>query len=87
MTNELIGMVIRNFSGGNKALLEWINGIIEENTGVRRSVRVSFIPNPSPTSALTVFTVGGSWEVDPDRLHLWCAQLPPAWVGKEPAEA
>lgn len=39
-TNEIIGVVIRNFSNGNRRLLEWINGIIMENNGIRRSVRV-----------------------------------------------
>ena len=40
-SGELIGVVIRNFSNNNQHLLDWINGIIAENTGARRSVRVS----------------------------------------------
>ena len=44
-TDEIIGVVIRNFSGENRRLLDWINGIIAENTGARRSVRVGPICN------------------------------------------
>lgn len=40
-TDDVIGIVIRDFSNNNPRLLNWINGIIEENTGERRSVRVS----------------------------------------------
>ena len=39
-TDEIIGVVIRDFSNNNQQLLDWINGIIEEGTGSRRSVRV-----------------------------------------------
>ena len=43
-TNEIICVVIRNFSNGNNNLLDWINSIIKENNGARRSIRVSSIP-------------------------------------------
>lgn len=39
-TGKIVGMVIRNFSRGNQHLLDSMNGVIEENTGERRSVRV-----------------------------------------------
>ena len=43
-TNEIVGLVIRNFSNGNEQLLEWISEIIVENNNVRRNVRVgSFV--------------------------------------------
>ena len=42
-TEEIIGMVIRNFSNQNLLLLDWINGIIKENTGLHRNVRASYI--------------------------------------------
>jgi hypothetical protein len=38
-TDELIGLVIQEFSGKAK-LLDWINGIIMENNTVRKSIRV-----------------------------------------------
>lgn len=39
-TDELVGLVIRRFTGHNAKLLDWINGIIFENNTVRKSVRV-----------------------------------------------
>lgn len=39
-TGEIIGVVIRNFCGENKRLLEWVNEVVAENTDVRKSVRV-----------------------------------------------
>lgn len=45
-TNEIIGVVIRNFSNNNRRVLEWINGIIVENNEIRRSVRVGSFFKP-----------------------------------------
>ena len=54
-SHEIIGIVVRNFSNNNRKLLDWINEIIEENTGSRRSVRVSSIPCLALTNYLIVF--------------------------------
>jgi hypothetical protein len=45
-TNEIICVVIRNFTNNNRRLLDWINGVIMENNGVRRSVRVGCFSKP-----------------------------------------
>lgn len=56
-TDDIIGIVIRNFTNNNQRLLDWIDGIIAENTGSRKSVRVGFIPrlclcwSPKPFSS------------------------------------
>ena len=52
-SRELIGVVIRNFSNYNRRLLDWINEVIDENTGSRRSVRVG----PIPYFALTTYLI------------------------------
>ena len=41
--DEIIGVVIQDFSNNNQQLLDWINSIIEEGTGAQRSVRVGII--------------------------------------------
>jgi hypothetical protein len=43
-TNSIVGAVIRNFSNDNHEILNWLNGIITENTGLRRNIRVSTVP-------------------------------------------
>lgn len=52
-TGELIGLILRNFTGNNQRLLEWVNGIIAENTGIRRSVRVSSVSDLNLKALLT----------------------------------
>ena len=54
-SHEIIGIVIRNFSNNNKKLLSWINEVIAENTGSRRSVRVGSIPCLALINYLMVF--------------------------------
>lgn len=54
-SHELIGVVIRNFSNNNHRLLDWINEVIDENTGSRRSVRVGSIPCFVLTNYLILF--------------------------------
>ena len=71
---DIVGMVIRNFSNGNESLLDWINGIILENTGLRRNVRVCFIPNLCLWRYPQLLLVRGPWPLMPDRLYFWCTQ-------------
>ena len=85
-TNDIVCLVIRNFTNGNKRLLEWINGIIVENNNVRRSVRVGSFVSSILAGYLNFFLARGSWEVVPDRLHFWCTKLPSIRVGAESSE-
>lgn len=43
-TNEIVAVVIRKFCG-NDEVLEWINGIIDENVGLRKGIRVCKLLN------------------------------------------
>ena len=38
-SGEIVAAVLRHFAG-NDEVLEWINGIVDENVGLRRGVRV-----------------------------------------------
>ena len=72
-SKEIVCMVIRNFSNNEGGILEWVNGIIEENTEIRKSVRVCVFPKHH-SSLLTNILAGGSWKVVPDRLHCRCTE-------------
>lgn len=85
-TQEIIAIVIRHFSGGKEKLLEWINGIIEENTGIHRNVRVGSISNFILACILNTFSVGRPWSLFPDWLHCWCMQQPSTGMGTESGE-
>jgi hypothetical protein len=72
-TDELIGLVIRDFTSGCTHLLDWINEIIMENNDVRKSVRVGTFPHPHPID-LNGLLAGRPWEVVPNRLYCWFTQ-------------
>jgi len=56
-TSGIIGVVIRNFSNNNERLLDWINGIVEQNTVLHKSVWVCLVFWLS----LLVFSMLFSW--------------------------
>ena len=84
--NEIICVVIRNFSNNNRRLLDWINGVITENNDVRRSVRVSHFSIPCLSLLSNCFLARGSWKVVPDWIHFWCAEQSPTGLGAESAQ-
>lgn len=56
-TGKLVGLVLRNFSGGNAQVLEWATGVALEATEWQKSVRVSPpLPNIPLTSQATAFS-------------------------------
>ena len=56
-TGKLVGLVLRNVSGGNPQVLEWATGVALEATEWQKSVRVSPLPpNIPPTPQATVFS-------------------------------
>lgn len=38
-SDKIVAMVLRHFAG-NEEVLEWVNGIVDENVGLRRGIRV-----------------------------------------------
>ena len=85
-TNEIVGLVMQNFTNGNKQLLEWINGIIVENNNVHWSVQVGSFVSSILAGYLNIFLARGSGEVVPDWLHFWCTKQPSIRVGMESSE-
>jgi len=45
-SNDIVAVVLRQFSG-NDEILEWINGIVDENVGLRRGIRVCKTTTPT----------------------------------------
>lgn len=83
--NELVGLVIRNFTDQNPRLLAWVNNIIMENIEVRKSVRVGVYPKVTSVDYLNNIPAGRSWEVVPNWLYGWFTQQPSTWMGSESA--
>ena len=73
-TGELIGLVLRNFTGHDPDLLKWVNGIIMENNVVRKSVRVGACSFARACDFNCRHLAGRPWEVVPNRLYCWFAQ-------------
>ena len=44
-SNDIVAVVLRQFSG-NDEVLDWINGIVDENVGLRRGIRVCKLTKP-----------------------------------------
>jgi hypothetical protein len=68
-TGKIVGMVIQNFSCGNQCLLDWMNGVIEENTGEHRSVQVGSTSKLHLYWCSHISSARGPWTFIPDQLH------------------
>ena len=84
-TEEIVYMAIWNFSGNKGGILEWVKNIIEENTAIRKSVRVSPFHKHYSSLSFIYILAGGLWEVVPDWLYFWCSEQSSAGMGSESA--